>query len=736
LTARLASLVCAVLVTAAAGVSFQRVFGFVPLLPTLATATVIPGALSAATSAGPRRLPLWAAIAASCGGWLLVACAVILRAAPGPGALAAVRAGVSDGWWLMLTTILPAPATPRFLLGVHLVLWLGTLAAAETVLRTTRVLPAVLPGLAILLAGLVFGAAGPGSGTLPVAGALSVASTLPVAGMLLFAGLLLVTRTAAGRGASGQGGWRPLAQGTALVAAISAIALTAGPRLPLAGGRGAFDPRRYVHAVSVVRTVTSPLDSVPLWLGEPRRELFRVSAAAPQDWRLAVLDRFDGQTWSASGGFTDTGGRIPPAPGPPAPTPVGGPVTQTVTIQGLAGPWLPAAGRPAAVTGVPVDVDPVTGVLLDRAPLTAGQRYRVVSALPALDQAALRDAAAADDASARADLARPAGAPPVIARTAQAATARAAFPFQQAVLLASYLFGHEEFDPSAPPGHSYGAIGYFLGTSHRGTSEQFAAAYALMARTLGLPSRIVVGFRPGQLVTPGTWQVDGADALVWPEVDFARIGWVAFYPTPATPGRAPAGGVPAGQTAARQRLDQRIGDAPPAPVRGRSPEAGTRGPAARRGPAAAPRPALWYPWPVVAAGVLVLGYPSAVLAVPVWRRRRRRGGDPAARVTGAWAEALDGLRSAGLRPSVAQSAPEVAALGSVYLGARAEPALTDLAVLADRARFAPFPVDDAAAYAAWDRCETIRRELAARTSRRTRLAVRLSPKILLPRLDR
>ena len=64
----------------------------------------------------------------------------------------------------------------------------------------------------------------------------------------------------------------------------------------------------------------------------------------------------------------------------------------------------------------------------------------------------------------------------------------------------------------------------------------FAGAFALMARTLGMPSRIVVGFLPGEF-TGDT--VDGQRVAevttgqlhAWPEVYFEGVGWVAFEPT-------------------------------------------------------------------------------------------------------------------------------------------------------------------------------------------------------------
>src|SRR5207253_3173647 len=127
------------------------------------------------------------------------------------------------------------------------------------------------------------------------------------------------------------------------------------------------------------------------------------------------------------------------------------------------------------------------------------------------------------------------------------------------------LRANEANDVTAPPGHSYRNLEFFLTTSHHGTSEQFATTYALMARTLGLPSRVVVGFRPGRL-SGGVWQVRSGDVLVWPEVDFRGLGWVPFYPTPDQSGASGSRAVPAGETAARQAMDQQIaGSAAPPP---------------------------------------------------------------------------------------------------------------------------------------------------------------------------
>lgn len=702
-------------ITASAGMSFQRVFGPAPLAPVVAVAAVAPSVLAALWSARRRRLPLWAAIAASLGCWLVIADATLLRPTERAGFVPTAETArtivtaISDSWWQMLTTILPVPGSPRLLLAVQLLVWLGGLAAAEAVARSAATLAAALPAAVVLTAGLALGVDGQGSVLAPAAGT--------VAG----AALLLVSRQAEGAGARQ---WWLQGAGLPAAAAVSLAAALIGPRLPLAGARAPFDPRRYVHPVVDVQSPASPLDYVSRWLAEPSVPLFSVRAASAQDWRLAVLDSYDGVTWAEPGRLENTGGRVP-VPGPASGTGVA--LVQTFIIERLGGAWLPAADRPALVTGVPADTDPATGVLVDRAALAPGVRYQVISHKGAPGTAALRRATPASSPAARADLALPPGLPAIIPDTAQAATAGAGFPFQQAEMLASYLLDHERYLPTAPPGHTYGAIAYFLATSHRGTPEQFATAYALMARSLGLPSRIVVGFRPGRPAGRGIWQVDAGDALVWPEVDFRGAGWVAFYPTPATSGGALAAPAPAGETASQRQVDQQIasqGQTPVSSPRARRPAAPPRGPAGGRRTAAITTALS----AAIAAGG-VAGCAGWIVLVP-WRRRRRRrrAADPGARVIGAWQEAVDRLRACGPGLTAAQSAPEIAEFGVSRIGAVAEPDLRALAVLADGTGFGRPPVTEAAARAAWQHLARVERAVRQATTRRARLSARLRPR--------
>lgn len=95
------------------------------------------------------------------------------------------------------------------------------------------------------------------------------------------------------------------------------------------------------------------------------------------------------------------------------------------------------------------------------------------------------------------------------------------------------------YDLNVASGHSIKTIEDFLRV-RRGHSEQFAATFAAMARSIGIPARVAVGF------TWGEWDDDrqeyvvrGEHAHAWPELYFSGVGWVVFDPTP---GRAPARG--------------------------------------------------------------------------------------------------------------------------------------------------------------------------------------------------
>jgi transglutaminase-like putative cysteine protease len=448
----------------------------------------------------------------------------------------------------------------------------------------------------------------------------------------------------------------------------------------------------------------SPLDQLSAWLSAPDTILFQVRMSVPEDLRLVVLDQFDGQDWTTDARYLPTGSRVPAAADGVADRFAAAAtitVTQRITIGTLDGAWLPAAVRPAAVTGTAVSVDPVDGQVLAPGGTRPGLSYQVVSQVPQYSADQLRAAVPADDAAAVAALSLPPRVPAIIRQTAQQATAGAGFPYQQAARLAAWLRSAGRYVPDAPPGHTYGHIAYFLSKSRRGTSEQFAAAFALMARAIGLPSRVVVGFRPGPAGPDGLRVVTGADALAWPEIDFRGLGWVPFYPTPGSAGPASTAQVlGVGESTQRQKIDQSLAATP------------LKGPGPRvvsTGRPAAPAHRGLKVWLIVAVALAVLvlaalGYLALVVLLP-WRRTARLRAsadhDPARAVAGAWLETVHELRAADLVGVTSRTTSEVAEFGASRLGAAAGRPLTELAALADSCEFGDVPPDRATALAAW-----------------------------------
>jgi hypothetical protein len=76
------------------------------------------------------------------------------------------------------------------------------------------------------------------------------------------------------------------------------------------------------------------------------------------------------------------------------------------------------------------------------------------------------------------------------------------------------------------------SVDYFF-RQKRGYCEQFASTFALMARAVDIPSRVITGYLPGQYNPfTGMSEIKASDAHAWVELYFDKAGWVEFDPTP------------------------------------------------------------------------------------------------------------------------------------------------------------------------------------------------------------
>ena len=124
---------------------------------------------------------------------------------------------------------------------------------------------------------------------------------------------------------------------------------------------------------------------------------------------------------------------------------------------------------------------------------------------------------------------------PAIGELAKQITAHQESPFLKASALERHLatsYGYTLQLPAIPPKDP---IANFLFERKQGHCEYFATSMAVMLRTLGIPSRIVNGFRGGEYndVT-GSYIVRAKDAHSWVEAYFPGYGWYTFDPTPAS----------------------------------------------------------------------------------------------------------------------------------------------------------------------------------------------------------
>ena len=137
----------------------------------------------------------------------------------------------------------------------------------------------------------------------------------------------------------------------------------------------------------------------------------------------------------------------------------------------------------------------------------------------------------------------PPGLDPRIARLAEQTTAASSSPLAKARAIEQHLrtsYGYT-LDLYTPPGRD--PLAYFLFERKRGHCEYFASSMAIMLRTIGIPSRIVNGFRGGEYndVT-GSYIIRGRDAHSWVEAFIPGYGWQTFDPTPLATPVAPTGG--------------------------------------------------------------------------------------------------------------------------------------------------------------------------------------------------
>jgi hypothetical protein len=120
-------------------------------------------------------------------------------------------------------------------------------------------------------------------------------------------------------------------------------------------------------------------------------------------------------------------------------------------------------------------------------------------------------------------------------------TAGAVSPYDQALAIERFLrqYPYSLLVPSPPDGRD--PVDYFLFELQTGYCDYYASSMVLLARILGIPARLAIGFLAHSPDEQGVYSARHADAHSWPELYFADYGWIEFEPTAPFPVRSSEG---------------------------------------------------------------------------------------------------------------------------------------------------------------------------------------------------
>ncbi|MBB5955708.1 transglutaminase-like putative cysteine protease/energy-coupling factor transporter transmembrane protein EcfT [Saccharothrix tamanrassetensis] len=337
----------------------------------------------------------------------------------------------------------------------------------------------------------------------------------------------------------GGGGAGPAATAVAGLAVV--IALLAGGVFTLVGTVGRLPGTGDTVGGGAGKLGLDPMTELRGMLNQgANRELFRVRGLPEASYLRAMTLReyVPDQGWRIGDDLpagVAANGELPAQPGDP-----GDGETVEISVEPVdwLDNWLPVYGRPRRMQDVDENwrYDPVRGMVYSVRARQAGA-YKMQTVLKTPPQDALRGASSALDVE-DAYLEAP-GVSPEVTNLARDITRDQDNAFDKANALYRYFTdGTQGFtyttQTSGP--QTSDALRDFVFTGKRGYCEQYASAMAIMARSVGLPSRVAMGFTAGFPIEDFQ-TITTQDAHAWVEIYFPGYGWMVFDPTPLSDGR-------------------------------------------------------------------------------------------------------------------------------------------------------------------------------------------------------
>ncbi|MHA7239360.1 transglutaminase family protein [Arthrobacter sp. TMS1-12-1] len=285
------------------------------------------------------------------------------------------------------------------------------------------------------------------------------------------------------------------------------------------------------------------------------RITYSTNSDAPLYLRAVTLEDFSGRRWEPDQRINDRDAgvaEIGREAGTPEDPPESSTVFTRVTTQSYASPWLLSPYAPVGVTNLSGTWawDPANlSILATDGGSTARQEYVVQSRAATLTREGLGVIGPSDPESVPEVFTRlPEDTPGIVRERTAEVTDEFVNPYDKAIAIQSYLRGPDfTYSVEAPVDGGYDGSGMdvmarFL-EAKSGYCVHYAGTMAVMARAAGIPSRVAIGYTPGN-PTGNTSQgpastelrefvVDSRNAHAWPELYFEGVGWVQFEPTPS-----------------------------------------------------------------------------------------------------------------------------------------------------------------------------------------------------------
>lgn len=286
--------------------------------------------------------------------------------------------------------------------------------------------------------------------------------------------------------------------------------------------------------VDLRRDLDRGVDVPLLWVTTPQ--------PAPSYFRFAVLTRFNGDTWTP--GDRDipesqvARGEMPPLTGVAAGTNRKESPFHVRVSDDFESTWLPTTPQVSQMSVIGdwrFDTSTMDFMSTDDDITTAGMTYSFTGVDVEPDPELMDNSISGGAAVRSGFLDVPSTISSEIRTLAAAVTGGETTRFRQARALQQWFRedGGFEYSIASLDDSDPGDLASFLDESGRvGYCEQFAASMAIMARIIGIPARVAVGFLESRSAGPNTYEFSAHDLHAWPELFFPGAGWVRFEPTP------------------------------------------------------------------------------------------------------------------------------------------------------------------------------------------------------------